>query len=99
MVGEALLLSWNLPAGMVHAVRWHHDPSHAPEENQSLTAFVALGNQMALDRKAGLGRPESLATCTGQAMEILGIAPEAMEGYQLQVVEALENDKNLIREF
>ncbi|NTV73163.1 MAG: HDOD domain-containing protein [Holophaga sp.] len=99
MVGEALLISWNLPASMVHAVRWHHDPRNAPAEDQALTAFVALGNQMALDRKVGLGRPESLARSTQQAVELLGIAPEDLEGYQLQVVEALETDKNLIRDF
>lgn len=99
MVGEALLMGWNLPASMVQAVRWHHDPSHAPAEDQALTAFVALGNQMALDRKVGLGRPESLAACTAQACEVLGIAPESLEGYQLQVLEALESDKTLIRDF
>jgi putative nucleotidyltransferase with HDIG domain len=99
MVGEALLLSWNLPASMVHAVRYHHDPIHAPAEDQALTAFVSLGNQMALDRKVGLGRPESLAVSSAQAMEILGITPESLENYQLQVMEALESDKTLIRDF
>ena len=99
MVGEALLMSWNLPGSMVHAVRWHHEPGHAPAEDQAATAFIALGNQMALDRKVGLGRPESLAQATGQALAILGIAPEALEGYRLQVVEALESDKNLIQDF
>jgi putative nucleotidyltransferase with HDIG domain len=99
MVGEALLLNWNLPASMVNAVRYHHDPGHAPAEEQALTACVALGNQMALDRKIGLGRPESLAACTLQAMEILGLTPETLEAYKLQVVEALESDKHLVRDF
>jgi len=99
MVGEALLLSWNLPASMVNAVRYHHEPLHAPAEEQALTAFVALGNQMALDRKIGLGRPESLATCTQQAMGILGVTPENLEALKLQVVEALESDKHLVRDF
>jgi hypothetical protein len=54
---------------------------------------------MALDRKVGLGRPESLALSTAQAVEILGITPENMESYQLQVMEALESDKTLIRDF
>jgi putative nucleotidyltransferase with HDIG domain len=99
MVGEALLMSWNLPSSLVNAVRWHHDPIHAPEEDRVLTAMVALGNQMALDRKAGLGRPESLAGTTSQAMEILGIGEERLEQLKLQALEALESDKNLIRDF
>lgn len=99
MVGEALLLSWNLPAGLVHAVRHHHDPAHAPEEDRVLTALVALGNQLALDHKAGLGRPESLAHPTAQALEILGIDEARLEQLKLQAIEALETDKNLIRDF
>ena len=98
MVGEAILRSWNLAASLERCVRYHHDPIDAPKEDQALTAFVALGNQMALDRKVGLGRPESLATATGQALAILDLTPETLEAHSAQVVEALESDKNLIRE-
>ena len=99
MVGEAILHSWNLAHSLENTVRWHHDPAHAPAEDQALTAFVALGNQMALDRGVGIGRPDSLAAATGQAMAILGLTPEALEGHRLAVVEAVEADKNLIRDF
>jgi HD-like signal output (HDOD) protein len=99
MVGEALLHAWNLPRSLGNTVRWHHDPAHAPEEDQTLTAFVALGNQLALDRNVGIGKPEALHGATGQALAILDLAPEALDAYRLQVVEALETDKDLIREF
>jgi len=99
MVGEALLHAWNLPRSLGSMVRWHHDPLHAPAEDQALTAFVALGNQLALDRNIGIGRPDSLLRPTGQAMEILDLTPESLEGHRLQVVEALESDKALIRDF
>lgn len=99
MVGEALLMSWNLPSSLVNAVRCHHDPSLAPAEDRVAAALVALGNQLALDRKAGLGRPESLAGPTAQALEILNLTPEQFEQSKLQAIEALENDKNLIRDF
>ena len=98
MVGEALLHAWNLPRSLGSMVRWHHDPLHAPAEDQALTAFVALGNQLALDRNIGIGRPDSLLRPTGQAMEILDLTPESLEGHRLQVVEALESDKALIRD-
>jgi len=97
MVGEALLHSWNLARSLENTVRWHHDPSHAPAEEQALTAFVALGNQLALDRNVGIGKPESLHGATGQAMAILNLSAEAFAGHRLNVVEALESDKDLIR--
>lgn len=98
MVGEAILHSWNLAASLEHTVRHHHDPSHAPAEDQALTAFVALGNQMALDREVGLGRPESLYSATQQAMAILNLTEETLDVHRLAVIEALESDKTLIRE-
>ena len=99
MVGEALLLAWNLPRGLANTVRWHHDPVHAPADDLALTAFVALGNQMAMERNAGIGQSESLAGATQQALAILNLSPETLEVYRLQVVEALESDKDLIRDF
>jgi len=99
MVGEAIVHSWNLAPSMEHMVRWHHDPLHAPAEDQALTAFVALGNQLALERGVGIGKPESLAGATLQAMAVLDLTEEALDQHRLSVVEALEADKNLIREF
>jgi len=99
MVGEAILHAWNLARSLENTVRWHHDPVHAPAEDQALTAFVALGNQLALDRGVGIGKPESLARSTQQAVELLGLTPETLEGHRLAVIEALEADKNLIRDF
>jgi HD-like signal output (HDOD) protein len=97
MVGEALLHSWNLARGLENSVRWHHDPRHAPAEDQALTAFVALGNQMALDMKIGIGSPESLKACTEQALEILGLTEETYESHRRAAAEALEADKELVR--
>jgi len=99
MVGEALLHAWNLARSLENTVRWHHDPAHAAAEDQALTAFVALGNQLALDRGVGIGKPDSLHEATRQAMAILDLTPEALAGHRLVVIEALEVDKNLIREF
>jgi putative nucleotidyltransferase with HDIG domain len=99
MVGEALLVSWNLAQGLANTVRWHHHPALAPEDDRILAALVALGNQLALERGAGVGRPESLQGATDQAMRVLDLSPETLAEHRLAVVEALEADKNLIRDF
>lgn len=99
MVGEALLGSWNLAKSLENAVRWHHHPDLAPADDQVLTAFVALGNQLALDRNAGLGQPESLHGATAQAMAILDLTADTLEPHRLAVVGSLDAEKNLIAEF
>jgi hypothetical protein len=70
-----------------------------PKENRSLTALVALGNQLALDQKIGIGRPESLAVPTQQALEILNLSPESLESHRETVLAALEMDKSLLTDF
>jgi len=80
-------------------VRSHHEPSGATDTNKPIAAILALGNQMALDRKVGIGTPESLADATAQAMEILKLTPESLEGHQAAIAEALEQDKSMISEF
>lgn len=99
MVGEALMRSWNLASSIEHAVRWHHEPIQSPKEDRPLTALVALGNQLALDQKVGLGRPESLSEATQEAVEILGLTPEKLEEMKVIVLESLALDKSIITEF
>jgi putative nucleotidyltransferase with HDIG domain len=98
MVGEALLHSWNLSGSLEQAVRWHHDPASSPEEHRLLSALVALGNRVALEQRAGIGRPEVLEGATHQAMEILQLTEEGLEAQREAVRQALEMDKSMVRE-
>jgi putative nucleotidyltransferase with HDIG domain len=99
MVGEALMKSWNLAQSIEQTVRWHHEPLETPPENRGLAALVALGNQLALDQKIGIGRPESLVVPTQQALGILGLDPEQLEGHRETILQALEMDKSLLTDF
>ena len=46
-VGAHLLDWWNLPAGIVDAVRWHNDPSLSQEKNSALVCIVHLADALA----------------------------------------------------
>jgi len=99
MVGEALLSSWNLSESLQTAVRWHHDPLQANQEFRKLVALVALGNQMALDLQIGLGKPDSLAGATWEAMDILKLDDATFQTHRTSALEALARDKALLTEF
>ncbi len=99
MVGEALLSSWNLSESLQTAVRWHHDPLQAVQEFRKLVALVALGNQMALDLQIGLGKPDSLAGATWEAMDILKLDDTTFQAHRTSALEALARDKALLTEF
>lgn len=99
MVGEALVGQWNLASSLQSAVRWHHDPIHSEGDHQALAAIVALANQLTLEAKIGIGDPEHLQDASLQAMEILKLGPEALEGLKEGVRNAIEQDKTMIAEF
>lgn len=99
MVGEALMRSWNISQSIEQTVRWHHEPAEASPEHRSLCALVALGNQLALHLQIGIGRPESLALPTAQALEILQLTAERFEELREPTMQALELDKSLLTEF
>jgi len=99
MVGEALVNKWNLAPSLQAAVRFHHDPIHAPEDYQELSAIVALANHLALEEKVGIGSPQHLEGASMQAMEILQLGPEALTGIKEGVRAAIEQDKSMIAEF
>lgn len=99
MVGEALLVSWNLAHALEQAVRWHHDPSQAEPDHQGLVALVAMGNQLALDRGVGIGKPESLEKTTATARVLLGLDTAALAEHQEAVLQMIELDKSLLTEF
>jgi HD-like signal output (HDOD) protein len=45
---SVLFENWQLPASLGESARYHHCPLEAPEEHRLLTAFVYLGNHIAL---------------------------------------------------
>ena len=99
MVGEALVSQWNMAPSLQAAVRFHHDPIHAPENFQDLAAIVALANHLALEEKIGIGDPHHLEDASNQSMAILKLGPEALDGIKEGVRSAIEQDKTMIAEF
>ena len=54
-IGAKILESWGLPAEIVSAVRWHHDPD-AADETSTLIDIVHVANVLCLMIGIGVGR-------------------------------------------
>ncbi|MBI4911287.1 MAG: HDOD domain-containing protein [Acidobacteria bacterium] len=96
MVGEALLKSWNLAESLEAAVRWHHDPGHAPEGHQVLAAIVALGNQIPPQEAGAQGYMVSQDQSEAEALAILRLDETAYGEHRQTVFELLDRDKGMI---
>lgn len=99
MVGEALLVNWNLAHALEQAVRWHHEPSQADLEHQGLVSLVAMGNHLALERGIGIGKAESLDATTATARVLLGLDTAKLAEHQEAVLQMIELDKTLLTDF
>jgi putative nucleotidyltransferase with HDIG domain len=84
-VGAWLAERWNLPVSLVEAIRWHQHPEQCPRRAE-LPLLVYLGDY--LSAKCGLGKSGSPGVATlpepiaEMARNILGLTPEALEGFR-----------------
>jgi putative nucleotidyltransferase with HDIG domain len=61
-IGARILASWNLPAGVINAVRWHHDPD-SPDANSTQLDVVYLANVLCQT-------PDTSGPAAGDAVEL-----------------------------
>lgn len=90
-LGARILKQWSLPAGIVNAVRWHHDPESA-EQSDSMLDIVHVANVLCLEIGIGVGRDVPQQQPCGAAVERLGLTPDHFEkvaGQTLQWVQEL----------
>lgn len=72
-VGAYLLSLWGLPASIIHAIAWHHQPSFANEGGFGITTAVHVAN--AFEHTGGQTRESRLAAAPDEDyLQSLGIA-------------------------
>jgi putative nucleotidyltransferase with HDIG domain len=53
-IGALIAEKWNFPEGLITAIRFHHDPTSAPEENKDLVETVYLANMFCEYENGGI---------------------------------------------
>jgi len=86
--GAALLERWNLPAPLVSAVRWHHQPLEAGGD-PTLPCLVHLADAICLTLGVGLGLDGLAYTLHPEALTVLGLTEEDFEQVAGQVCDTL----------
>jgi putative nucleotidyltransferase with HDIG domain len=77
-VGAQLLQRWNFPLGIVLPVKFHPQPSRAPEHN-AIAAYIYAGNVIAYRLDQGMGFPSYAAAPDEQALAAAGLAVQNFE--------------------
>ncbi len=94
-VAGVLLESWNLPAEVVAAARWHHEPDKAEEEYQQIVDIVHLADVLCLNVGWGGGSDAMQYRLDEKASERLGTRVGVAEDVILQVMLGLDDIKGM----
>jgi len=91
-VGAILLERWNLPEGIVEAVRHHHRPEDREgEDPEGTVELVHVADALCMQTGLGLGRDGLAYSCSDQVWTRLGVTGDLAEqviiGIQERVVE------------
>ena len=77
-VGAMLLTRWGLPAGIVEAARWHHDPEGG-ENTSIMTDVVHMADVLSLMAGIGVGREGLRYQMSSGVTSRLGIRSQQIE--------------------
>lgn len=95
-IGGRVLEGWNFPSPLVNAVRYHHDPAQ-DRLHEQLASFVHVGDVIA----HCIGQSQEFAfyahRIQPEALEILGVRAEEMDGLVQETNGALKQCSGLIR--
>ncbi len=87
-IGARILEQWSLPAELVHAVRWHHNPEMAADI-LPMTDIVHVANMLCLMLGIGVGREGLQYQPSPVVTRRLGLKPFHLEKLASQTIQTM----------
>lgn len=78
MIGSKIAEKWNLPAELVEAIAYHHNPEKA-QVNKSITAMVHVADAICMAMGIGIGVDGMLYPFSEQALEQVGLKADDID--------------------
>jgi len=87
--GAALCEQWKFPRSLALACGHHHDPMHAPAESRQIPWLVFIADRLATESE-GFRTDLAARGIPREALDALGIGPDALDSVRLQLAAALD---------
>ncbi len=94
-IGARILASWNLPAGVIDAVRWHHDPD-SPDACNKQMDVVYLANLLCQTSDTSGPGPEHAVELSPAVIDRLGIQFDQFETISKNVSQWVDELSNAL---
>ncbi len=95
-LGATLMERWQFPSSLINAVRFHHQPDLA-QEDQVLVDLVHVGDAICSSGGLGIGRDGLQYEISNGAMERLGLIDETMDDVLCKTMEKTEEFEELLK--
>ncbi len=96
-VAGELLSSWNLPADVVAAARWHHRPGKAEDEHQTLVDLVHVADVLCINVGWGMGSDGLQYKLSEAASKRLGVGSGVAENVILKTMMGMDDLKHMFK--
>lgn len=95
MVGAELIRTWKLPASLVEAVEFHHNPSQAPNY-PLIAAVVHVADVIASAIRSGAGASEAAPPLDPSAWDRIGLPTLAIEALLIEADQQFGDAQSMI---
>jgi putative nucleotidyltransferase with HDIG domain len=92
-IGSMILKRWRFPDEIIHAIKFHHDISRAPEEASKLAAIIFASNIVSYRLNFGSGFPDYAVDPDPAILEIIGLRPGDLSEYEHLTVTAFQHER------
>ncbi len=96
--GMALASKWRFPRALCTAIGYHHKATTLAAENRELPTLVHLADVLACQASIGFGATATGEEVDDQALEVLGLTPEAVEDIREQLPEQVQTAEAMFRD-
>ncbi|MBN1516344.1 HDOD domain-containing protein [Candidatus Sumerlaeota bacterium] len=94
-LGSRLAERWKMPPAIIDAIRYHHNPAHAPEETRPIVECVYLGSILAMQAGLGLGHDGMYYSGPDDIDNTYGLNSSDIENISSQTLEEFFEIKTL----
>jgi len=95
-IGQFILKKWKFPEVLENIVRYHHNPSEAPEQSALQTSIVHVANIICQMAGIGIGGDGLYHTIDEAAVDRAGLTEKELEHYYETIPELLSQARQIL---
>ncbi len=95
-IGEQVTIKWKFPKVLQSIVRYHHEPTNAPDEHKRIVSIVHIANTLCLMAGIGIGSDGLYHELNQDAVTMLGLQDAQLEKFYSDIPELMNKAMDIL---